>query len=147
MYLVETVPGTWVMTARTSGSSFLWAAVAVARSPALTASTICRYGVAAMLAVTPMRPLAPMARCGSTLASSPEKYRRSVWLRTRLTSLKSPFASLIASTFGCLAMRRMVSYLIGTPVRPGMSYRMTGRSVESAIIRKWVRMPACVGLL
>ena len=74
-----------------------------------------------MFAVTPMSPVAPIDRCGSTLASSPEKYIRSVWLSTRLTSLKSPLASLIARMFGCLAMRRIVSYLIGTPVRPGMS--------------------------
>ena len=45
MYFAATVPGTWVMTARTSGSSCLCAAVAAARSPALTASTIARYGV------------------------------------------------------------------------------------------------------
>ena len=44
MYLAATVPGTWVMTARTSGSSDWCAAVAVVRSPAFTASTITRYG-------------------------------------------------------------------------------------------------------
>ena len=62
-----------------------------------------------MLAVTPMSPVAPIERCGSTFASSPEKYIRSVWLSTRLTSLKSPLASLMASTLGCLAIRRIVS--------------------------------------
>ena len=66
-------------------------------------------GAAVMFAVTPMRPVAPIAMCGRALASSPEKYIRSVWFSTRLTSLKSPLASLIARMFGCLARRRIVS--------------------------------------
>ena len=73
MYFALTVPGTCVMTARTSGSRRWCSAVAAARSPRFTASTIVRYGVAVMFAVTPMSPVAPIARCGSTFASSPEK--------------------------------------------------------------------------
>ena len=71
MYFAATVPGTWVMVARTSGSSAWCAAVAVARSLAFTASTMVRYGSGAMLAVTPMSPVPPIARVGSALASSP----------------------------------------------------------------------------
>ena len=106
-----------------------------------------RYGALVMFAVTPIRPVAPIDRCGSTFVSSPEKYMRSVLFSTRETSAKSPLASFTARMFGCFDARRIVSYVIGMPVRPGMSYRITGRSVASAIIRKWVRTPDCVGLL
>ena len=73
MYFVATVPGTCVIVARTSGSSARCCCCAAARSPAFTASIIMRYGFGTMLAVTPMSPVAPIARCGSTFASSPEK--------------------------------------------------------------------------
>src|SRR5690606_26972313 len=56
MYFTDTVPGTWVITARTSGSRRLCSAVAAVRSPRFTASTIVRYGVAVMFPVTPIKP-------------------------------------------------------------------------------------------
>ncbi len=80
-----------------------------------------RYGVAVMFAVTPMSPVPPIARVGSAFASSPAKYMRPVWLSTRLACARSPLASLMARMFGCFAARRIVSYWIGMPVRPGMS--------------------------
>ena len=96
-------------------------------------------GAGAMFAVTPMSPVAPIARCGSTFASSPEKYSRSVWLSTRLTSLKSPLASLTARMLGCLAARRIVSYLIGHAGAAGdvvQDHRQVGRVGDHAEVRE-----------
>src|SRR5690606_22317234 len=61
MYFEDTVPGMWLITARTSGSSALCMLVAVARSPWFTASTRMRYGCGATFAVTPIKPTAPIA--------------------------------------------------------------------------------------
>ena len=46
-----------------------------------------------------------------------------------------------------LASRTMVSTAIARPVRGGMSYMTTGRSVAAATARKWASMPAWGGRL
>ncbi|CAB4704952.1 unannotated protein [freshwater metagenome] len=58
-----------------------------------------------------------------------------------------PLASLSAAIFLCSANLTIVSLSISTPVRPGMSYIITGKSVASAIAVKCAAIPACGGLL
>ena len=60
---------------------------------------------------------------------------------------RSPLASLTATIRGCRASRISVSVAIGVPVRPGMSYSITGSPVASATAVKWATRPACGGLL
>jgi hypothetical protein len=54
---------------------------------------------------------------------------------------------LTATIRWCCARRSRVSVSIGVPVRPGMSYSITGSPVASAIVLKWRTNPACGGLL
>ena len=43
--------------------------------------------------------------------------------------------------------RSNVAVVILRPVRIGMSYTITGRSLAAAIARMWASMPACDGRL
>ncbi|CAB4579467.1 unannotated protein [freshwater metagenome] len=58
-----------------------------------------------------------------------------------------PLASFSATIFLCSANLIMVSLSISTPVLPGMSYIINGRSVALAIAVKCAAIPACGGLL
>ena len=60
---------------------------------------------------------------------------------------RSPLASLTATIRGWSASASSVSGAIGVPVRPGMSYSITGRPVASATVVKWRTRPSCGGLL
>jgi len=60
---------------------------------------------------------------------------------------RSPLASLTATIRGCSPSLTSVSVAIGVPVRPGMSYSMTGSPVASATVVKCASSPLCGGLL
>ncbi len=79
--------------------------------------------------------------------SSPQYQARPVVAMPHCVNSMSPLASLFATTRGCSAMRINVSSSIAVPVRLGMSYVIIGRSVASAIARKWRTSPSCGGRL
>ena len=79
------------------------------------------------------------------MASSPEYTVMPVSRISHAPRLRSPTASFIAMTSGWSASLSYVSSAICTPVRPGMSYNMTGRHVAPRIARKWATTPGCVG--
>ena len=67
---------------------------------------------------------------------------------SRALSGGSPAASFTATMLGTSpTSRSSTSVLILRPVRIGMSYSTTGRSVAAASVRKCASMPACEGRL
>lgn len=65
--------------------------------------------------------------------SSPEYQARPERAIAQAAAPRSPLASLLATIRGCSPSRTSVSWLNGTPLRPGMSYSITGSPVESAM--------------
>ena len=110
---------------------------------------ITRHSSGATFEIAEMHPSPPLAKKASAVISSPDNRRNPPGniVRRREGRARSPVASLSPMNCRDFARLERVASDNSRTARAGMSCRMMGSAVESAIARKCASMPACIGLL